>query len=92
MVLDLCPSVGLSDPSIKDFVTRAGIAKRQRSGPHDCPLPYRSIYISKELASFLVPALTASSWAAGGGGRGRQLVRVKRAVGVVGLRLLGRAP
>lgn len=92
MVLDLCPSVGLSDPSIKDFVTRAGIAKHQRSGPHDCPLPYRSIYISKKLASFLVPALTASSWAAGGGGRGRQLVRVKRAVGVVGLRLLGRAP
>lgn len=64
MALDLCLSVGLSDPSTKDF------AKHQRSGPQDCRLPYGSVYISKELASFLVPALTASSWAAGGGGGG----------------------
>lgn len=92
MALDLCPSLGLSDPSTKDFVTRARIAKHQRSGPQDCPLPYRSVYTSKELASFLVPALRASSWAAGGGGWGRQLVRVKGAVGVVGHRLLGLAP
>lgn len=79
MALDLCPSVGLSGPSTRDFVTWAGIAKHQHSESQDCLAPYRFIYIPKELGFFLVPALTASSWAAGGvgWGWGMQLVGVK---------------